>query len=203
MVIQLLFSTGFDSICPSDEAMSDVTDKLDNLMAEVIIPLAAENHAVVLTSADRRCGLSEAFNRVLSLMRTKWGDSLPFTVLAVVPDVFTLYTNPDPLAYWRKVRDSSAAWRARSPHLRKLVNAEIAKAKGTPGAAPIPSSDADLNPMASNFLIFDRSGDTEWEEHSSEMANALLHATRTYLTSDTEGLGLPSVAFKAGSESSH
>ena len=201
MVIQLLFSAGFDSVCPSDEQMSDVTDRLDNLMAEVVIPLAAENHAVVFTSADRRCGLSEAFNRVLSLMRTKWGETLPFTVLAVVPDVFTLYTNPDPAAYWRKVRDSSAAWRARSQHLRKLVNAEIAKANDTPGVPSIPASNADLNPMASNFLVFDRSGQTEWDEHSSEMANALLHATHTYLTSSSEGLGLPSIAFKAGSES--
>ena len=198
MVIQLLFSAGFDSLCPSDKEMNDMTDRLDRLMAEVIIPLAAENHAVVFTSADRRCGLSEAFTRVTSLMRTKWGDTLPFTVISVVPDLFPLYTNPNPAAHWRKVRDSSSAWGARSPLLRKLANAEIAKADATPGAPKVPVSDADLNVMGSNFLVFDRSSETEWEGHSSEMCNSLLHAMRTYLTSDAEGLGLPSLAFKAG-----
>lgn len=199
MFIQLLFSAGFDSPCPSDKDMSDCTDKLDRFMAEVVIPLAAENHAVVFTSADKRCGLSEAFNRVTSLMRTKWGDTLPFTVLSVVPDLLPLYTNPNPSAHWRKVRDASAAWRVRSPHLRHLVNEQIQKAAATPGGGEaLVASDADLNALGSNFLLFDRSSECEFLGHSSETANALLHSMRTYLTSDAEGLGLPSLAFKAG-----
>ena len=200
MFIQLLFSTGFDSPCPSDKDMSDCTDKLDRFMAEVVIPLAAENRAVVFTSADRRCGLSESFSRVVSLMRTKWGDRLPFTVLSVVPDLLPLYTNPNPSAHWRKVRDASAAWRARSPHLRQLVNAQIQRAAAaTPGGeAALATSDADLSALGSNFLLFDRSSERELLGHSSETANALLHSMRTYLTSDAEGLGLPSLAFKAG-----
>ena len=86
----------------------------------------------------------------------------------------------------------------RSTHLRQLINDQIKRAATTPNGEALAASDADLNALGSNFLLFDRSSESEFLGHSSEMANALLHSMRTYLTSDAEGLGLPSLAFKAG-----
>ena len=198
LIIQLLFSPGFTSPGPHDEAMYNVSKRLDHFMNEVLIPLAAENHAIVFVNADRSCGLSESFIRVAALMRNKWGDRLPFTIISVVLDTHDLYTNPNKAAHWRFLRDASRAWSARNAHLRMLVNAEIEAARAAGNERGVPASSADLNPNGGNFLIFDRSSATEWESTSTEMANALVDAMRTYLTDDATGLGLPSIALKAG-----
>lgn len=198
LVIQLLFSPGFTSPGPHDTDLYNVSKRLDHFMNEVLIPLAAENHAIVFVNADRSCGLSESFIRVASLMRNKWGDRLPFTVISIVLDAHDLYTNPNKAAHWRRLRDASRAWSARNAHLRTLVNAKIEAARAAGNEHGVPASTADLNPNGGNFLIFDRSSVSEWEGTSTEMANALVDAMRNYLTDDATGLGLPSIALKAG-----
>ena len=198
LVIQLLFSPGFTSPGPTDMAMYKTSEKLDHFMSEVLIPLAAENHAIVFVNAERTCGLSESFIRVAALMRSKWGDRLPFTIISIVLDTYELYTNPNKAAHWRRLRDASRAWSARNSHLRKLVNADIAAARAAGNERGVPASSADLNPNGGNFLVFDRSTASEWAGTSTETANALVDAMRTYLTDDANGFGLPSIALKAG-----
>ena len=60
--------------------------KLVAFMREIIIPLAAENNAVILCSADTHdSDLTKAFFSALSISQSRWiGHSPPFTVIGWV-----------------------------------------------------------------------------------------------------------------------
>ena len=60
----------------SDELL--VEERLDSFMSEVIIPLAARTHAVVLVNPhDCQCHLARSFNRMVLQQQAKWGGKLP------------------------------------------------------------------------------------------------------------------------------
>eukprot|EP00966_Prymnesium_polylepis_P330375 7386031-Prymnesium_polylepis.2 len=90
-------------------------------MADVLIPLAAQTHAVVLCNGGvGECILSDSFTRMYSVQRAKWGGSSPFTVLSMVNGITDLYANPDEGAHWREVRKASRTWRQRDAKLTEV-----------------------------------------------------------------------------------
>ena len=87
-------------------------------MADVIIPLAAQTHAVVLCDAiPGECMLSTSFLRMYSLMKSKWSGPTPFTVISITNTIGYFYRNPAENAHWKSVRRASRAWRQRDAKL--------------------------------------------------------------------------------------
>ena len=88
--------------------------RLDQFMSEVVIPIAAQNNAVVITDCLKGgCFLSSSFNRVMALQASRYAGKPPITVISFSCDLEILYRNPDKKAEWRAIRDKSAAWRRR------------------------------------------------------------------------------------------
>ena len=86
--------------------------------------MAAQTNAIVLCEADNaRCMLTTSFTRMYSLLRSKWGDKPPFTVLSTTNNSVMFYRNPHEQAYWREVRRASRAWRQRDAKLVELFSA--------------------------------------------------------------------------------
>ena len=52
--------------------------------------------------------------------RPKWGGELPFTILSSTNAVPFFYKNPDPSAYWHKVRMQSQYWSQSHERLTSL-----------------------------------------------------------------------------------
>ena len=72
----------------SSEEQRKAHSAIDGFMASVLLPLAAQTHAVVICSAlQGACALSEAFMRIYRLSMHKWGSEPPFTVLSTTNDV--------------------------------------------------------------------------------------------------------------------
>ncbi len=99
-----------------DEAEAEA--KIDMFMSDVLIPLAAQTHAVVLCSAvTGSCMLSTSFLRMYSLLKNKWSGPPPFTVISITNDIGYFYRNPAEDAHWKTVRRASRAWRQRDAKL--------------------------------------------------------------------------------------
>ena len=95
-----------------DEAR-ECDKKFDHFMEEVIFPLAEQTNAVIIACAEvEGCVLTKSLTRVFRWMRSRWGQTLPFTILSCTPDIRELYCNPNKKAHWREVRDQCKAWRA-------------------------------------------------------------------------------------------
>ena len=83
---------------------------IDQYMTDVILPLAEENAAVIICSAEAKsCCLSESLTRVLRLHRARWPSRMPFTVLSCAPIRPEVYLNNDEDAIWHSLRDRTPA----------------------------------------------------------------------------------------------
>ena len=100
--------------------------KLDAFMADVLIPLAAANNAVVFADASNlTCALSRSFTRMCVIARTKWSNGKPpFTVVSGSNAMAAYYANPDPNAEWKKVRAQSATWQLQDATLKQAFRPE-------------------------------------------------------------------------------
>ena len=168
-IINLLSSQGFTDYCTSgsieeaglvpgrgpfltlDDEISAI-DKLDHFMASVILPLAAQTQAIIISNAcPADCVLSSSLTRMLSELvsvhRSKWGKDIPFTVLSVSGSVPYLYQNPDETAVWRSIRRASRAWRQRDRKILELVWSKFDN--------EVPESSCDLDPNAMIYLLVD------------------------------------------------
>lgn len=124
--------------------------RLDQFMQDVLLPLAASTNALILTNAvPAECALSNSLSRSFKLQRAKWGAKPPFVILSVAEDLPTLYLNPNPEAYWRRLRRRSKAWTARDKAILETVHA-----CGLGGGFPYPNIDLDKDAKA--FLIVDQ-----------------------------------------------
>ena len=93
--------------------------RLDQFMSDVIIPLAEQTNATVLiTAMAEGCVLSASFVRVCALVRAKWGQRMPFSVIAAGL-VTQLYKNTAENSTWQGVRKSSQAWGQRDAMMKK------------------------------------------------------------------------------------
>jgi hypothetical protein len=130
-----------------DDEISAI-EKLDHFMASVILPLAAQTQAIIISNAcPADCVLSSSLTRMLSVHRSKWGKDIPFTVLSVSGSVPYLYQNPDESAVWRSIRRASRAWRQRDRKLLELVWEKFDN--------EVPESGCDLDPNAMIYLLVD------------------------------------------------
>ena len=78
-----------------DEAR-ECDKKFDHFMEEVIFPLAEQTNAVIIACAEvEGCVLTKSLTRVFRWMRSRWGQTLPFTILSCTPDIRELYCNPN------------------------------------------------------------------------------------------------------------
>ena len=142
----------------SDEEEREAESKIDLMMAEVIIPLAAENHAVVLCDpcSGANCVLSASFLRMYSAMKAKWSGPPPFTVICVTTFMGEFYQNLDENAHWRTVRQESKTWRQRDAKLEEIFGFEhYLKEKGPGFNAADSQMYFDLDPRASCIIMAD------------------------------------------------
>ena len=130
-----------------DDEISAI-EKLDHFMASVILPLAAQTQAIIISNAcPSDCVLSSSLTRMLSVHRSKWGKDIPFTVLSVSGSVPYLYQNPNETAVWRSIRRASRAWRQRDRKLLELVWEKFEN--------EVPECRCDLDPNAMIYLLVD------------------------------------------------
>ena len=101
---------------PAEERKAETS--IDTFMRDVLLPLAAETRAVVVTSAvPAMCQLSASFLRMFTAKRSTWAAKCPFTILSVF-DAKILYANDEPDAYWKEVRALSRAWKMRDARIK-------------------------------------------------------------------------------------
>jgi hypothetical protein len=113
--------TGYSPFAsPNDEIRAN--ERLDHFMASVILPLAAQTHAIILCNAiSSICALSSSLTRMLAVHGATWGKDTPFTVLSLTGNVQALYRNKNQSAIWRGIRRSSRAWRQRDRKILELM----------------------------------------------------------------------------------
>eukprot|EP00966_Prymnesium_polylepis_P194231 4502692-Prymnesium_polylepis.1 len=102
-------------LTPEEERTAE--QRVDGFMADVLIPLAAQTNAVVITPPYQESILTLSLMRMYSLQRSKWGGKPPFTMISAGGNTNELYRNTDLNACWRDVRKQSRAWRARDKKL--------------------------------------------------------------------------------------
>ena len=162
--------------------------RLDQFMQDILLPLAASTHALILTSAvTAECALSNSLSRSYKLQRAKWGAKPPFVILSVVEDLPRLYLNPDPEAYWRSLRRRSKAWKARDKAILETVHC-YGYVGVFPETTQFPNYDLDKDAKA--FLIVDQLT-TSQQGFDSGPANTLRVEVLRFLVST-----LPSLAVK-------
>jgi len=167
-----------NSFLSRDEEMQ-AQNRIDMFMAEVLIPLAEQTCAVVITQAIHGlCALSTSFMKVCSARKAKWTGKVPFTVISMTSNVSFLYNNPDLNAYWRKIRRVCKTWRMHDEILSRI----------TEKSDPV----WDIDQHATTLLINDAL-DVQSEKYNSaafaRLSNAIVHRlARKY----------PSIAFKTG-----
>jgi len=167
--------------------------RVDLFMADILIPLAAQTHAVIICCAiPTQCVLSSSFTRMFQAVKAKWLNKPPFTVLSTTNDMIALYASgrhhpithellPPEERYkgteWYKVMTKSVAWFEGHKDLEERLRRADALSH------PV---QFDLDPNAMCYLIVDDGGQGQF----STLINAL---TRHLATS------LPSLAIKTGS----
>ena len=154
-----------------------VNESLDRFMMDVLIPLACQTNAVIICMGVvgnlPACGLATSFTRAMSLMKSKWRGSPPFTVIGCVPELCGFYENPDANATWREIRASSKAWTARHKRLCELSAEKQTKSLSDPKRANEHQAymdrlksgkelKTDMDPNGTNFLVVDTSSDSEF-----------------------------------------
>lgn len=164
--------------------------RLDQFMQDMLLPLAASTHALILTSAETAaCALSSALSRSYKLQRAKWGAKPPFVILSVAEDLPRLYLNPNQEAYWRSLRRRSKAWKARDKAILETVHS-YGFLGNFPETSQFPNYDLDKDARA--FLIVDQLT-TSQQGFDSGPASTLRVEVLRFLVST-----LPSLAVKTG-----
>ena len=175
--------------------------KIDMFMAEVLIPLAAQTHAVVLCDANSpgECMLSASFLRMYAVVKAKWTGLPPFSVISMTNNIAGFYNNPDEDANWRNVRRASRAWRQRDGKLLEVhgpksddeINRSTDDHGMTTGGNQFRNLDLDIN--ASCVIITDCINPKRDKEDGKPF-NVLRQALVRHLSS-----AVPSLAIKTGS----
>jgi len=165
--------------------------RLDVFMADVLIPLAVRTNAIVLACALRtECMLTDSFTRMYSVLKSQWGDKVPFTLMAVTTDIWRCYRNPDMNAYWRSVRNQSRAWSQRDAVLqRQFCETEIKFSVDDPEHHWC----QDLDPDAQCLIIVDSVDDSQEVTKRAEDKERFSRELVRHL-----GSTIPSIALKAG-----
>ena len=159
--------------------------KVDTFMTEVLLPLAADTHAVVICNAiPARCILSASFLRMFAAKRAMWGVKSPFTILSVTNDMYAIYTNKSLDAYWREVSRKSRSWMLREARIIPILSAYF---KGN-----VPERHFDLDQNATNFIIIDNI-DEKKNKFDGGPFDRFMNELVRLLSSR-----LPSLAIKAG-----
>ena len=165
---------------------------LDRFMADHIIPLAAQTHAIIICSALQPfCVLSESLSRMLKLVRSRWGPELPFTILSCTGKLMALYTVKRTDTTWRDIRNLSRVWknREKDPQFVEDVKAKMKKHRENKIAMDGKEFDMDLDPNGTNFIIVDpTSSSTTYDSY-----NGLITEIVRKLAAE-----LPSIAIQTG-----
>jgi hypothetical protein len=167
------------------------TERLDQFMASVLIPLAVSTNAIVICAAlECDCMLASSFTRMYNLKRASWGERPPFSILSICDVSLYLYANEQKDAHWRHVRDSSNAWRQREGAMRKAARAAFGN-KEHP-EQPLSGYQHDLDPNAMIYIIADCVDSTHGTMNTTPMNKFIAELTRQLAST------LPSVALKTG-----
>lgn len=176
-------------LTPEDERAAE--QRIDGFMADVLIPLAAQTNAVVITSPFPHSILTLSLMRMYSVQRSKWAGKPPFTIMSLGADANLLYCNPDLNACWREVRKQSRAWRARDKKLLELVHRTEARLDGS-----LKENHIDFDPNCTCIITTDMIESKKESKWDKGPFNALLNGLVRYL-----GSSLPSLTIKAGATS--
>ncbi|CAE6967746.1 unnamed protein product [Symbiodinium sp. CCMP2456] len=169
-----------------------VLTQLDTFMSDVLLPLAASTHALILTCAvSGECALAGALSRAFRQQQARWGPTPPFTILYTTVMTPLLYLNSDLDAYWRALRRKSKSWSSRDRTLLDMVTTE-----GFNGFYPQSVHlNHDLDRDGCCFLIVDQVkqvGSTR-KEFDAKPGNDLRNELVRFLSST-----LPSIALRTG-----
>ena len=146
----------------AEEQVRLAEEKLDAFMAEVVIPLAARTHAIVIVNPhDCMCCLARSFYRMVNLQRMRWGGHLPFSVVSVTGLIQELYFSGSADAEWRKVRRHSKNWTARDKEIKRIWSTR--ETKSGRGVLEVDGDylpdhlshqmSHDLNPAATTYIV--------------------------------------------------
>ena len=98
----------------------DVSRRLDEFMSDILIPLAASNNAVVLCAAVQSdCVLTASFTRMYAVQRSRWGNTLPFTIISLTNATDAFYRNTKTDSQWSSIRSQSPAWQRADKRVRR------------------------------------------------------------------------------------
>ena len=179
-------------------------EKLDAFMAQVVIPLAARTHAIVIVSPyDCMCCLARSFYRMVNLQRMRWGGHLPFSVVNVTGQIHELYFNGSADAEWRKVRRHSKNWTARDKEIKRIWSTRETRSPWR-GVLEVDgdylpnhlshSMSHDLNTAATTYIVVDGLKEDGNCDASVGAADELEMQLTRYLS-----VALPSLAIQTGS----
>ena len=178
-------------------------EKLDAFMAQVVIPLAARTHAIVIVNPhDCMCCLARSFYRMVNLQRMRWGGHLPFSVVNVTGLIQELYFNGSADAEWRKVRRHSKNWTARDKEIKRIWSTR--ETRSWRGVLEVDGdylpdhllhqTSFDLNPAATTYIVVEGVKENGDSGAASEAASELEMQLTRYLS-----VALPSLAIQTGS----
>lgn len=175
--------------CPphlSREEEEAAIAKVDDFMADVLIPLAAQTNAIILCDASsKECSLSASFLRMCTVVGSQWGGKPPFTVISCTNQIMLLYQNHEPKAEWRRVRAQSKTWTDRDPLCRKVFGDDVLD---TPREDAVSSDD--LSVISPCTLIVDTITDGERDAAPYDRLISALVRTATAI--------VPSLVIKTG-----
>jgi hypothetical protein len=183
----------------NDEEERRAEGRLDSFMSDVIIPLAARTHAIVIVNAFTcNCFLTQSFQRMVALQKMRWGGKPPFWVFAMTNEMFALYGNTSLDAEWRKVRSQCRAWRLREPKIyesfqKMTISFMMGQTYDSEQGWSLNGFIHDLDPNVSVLIMNDSVHKTSGKVDSSAF-KSLRTALLRFLASS-----LPSVALQTGS----
>ena len=163
----------------SREEATQATRRLTSFFKEVLLPLAAETNAIILTSGQTSDLPSVALAEVLPAFGAKYGGKLPFTIFATAPACNLVHSSLyDPASYACELANKSKNWRKGVP---KAVH--VLQHHGIWGYKdPKKLERTDLVPGLGNYIVVEGiSGKTpdRWKQDSGPYAaftNELLQA---------------------------
>ena len=163
---------------------------IDRFMLETIIPLAAQTNAIIITPAESNaCILTRSLLKMTGLIRSKWENGVPYSVISLESCAGFYYGNNKPAAVWKTIRKHSKVWQARSDYINHLYHKAFADPET--GLLQPEYWDIDINSM---YLIIVDAIDPEKQEiNHTAPANKLKTELMRYL-----GANLPAITFKTG-----
>ena len=146
------------------ELRSASLSHIDRFMADVLLPLAQQNNAVILVSAfPNICCLSASLTRMASVSKARWdGGQRPFTIISCGVHISHCYEDPNSEGReWWNVANKVPGWRERLPHLVTYASGANARCADQ-GRTPLYETQTwDLDPYATHLLIVDAITDIE------------------------------------------